>query len=241
MQYAASTQEEQGLEEGMREEVEHAGARAICARYTETHEHVAKLADGRERQYTLEVYLRYRNRCGKDRGDSSHPGHHLECLRSSIGKEWEGTSHHVNTSGDHGSSMDEGTDGRRAFHCRRQPHMQRYLRRFTDSTTEDQDHCSSKHRLVHASHSRRQLCKIEGACTREQDHDADNEANVTHTVGNKCFDRGAGGRETILLRLGTFIDPEADQQVRAEADQFPADEHDQEVLRKDDIEHGERK
>src|SRR5215472_17763034 len=119
MQHTASTQEEQGLEEGMREEMKHAGTRTIVgACYTQTHEHVAKLADGRERQHTLEVPLRKRNRSGKDRRDSSHPGYHLECLRSSGGKEWEGAGHHVNTGGDHSSSMDEGADGRRTLHGR---------------------------------------------------------------------------------------------------------------------------
>src|SRR2546429_9686392 len=99
----------------MREEVEHSRSRAISrTSNTKSDEHVTKLADSREGQYTLEVPLCYSNCSCKDRGESTYPGNHLECLRSSHGKEWESTSHHVNTSGDHSSGMDQCADRCRA-------------------------------------------------------------------------------------------------------------------------------
>src|SRR5260370_9224982 len=82
VQHAARAQEEQGLEESMREEVEHAGARAIdVACYTQTNEHVSQLADRRESQHALEIGLRDRDQRGKARWDSTDPGYNLEIRR----------------------------------------------------------------------------------------------------------------------------------------------------------------
>src|SRR5258707_13516797 len=91
MQHGARAHEEQGLGESMREEVEHAGARAIdVACYTQTKEHVTQLADRRESQHALEIGLRDRDQRGKDRCDSTDPGYNLESRRVGSRKQQEG-------------------------------------------------------------------------------------------------------------------------------------------------------
>src|SRR6266571_2381291 len=105
VEHATTAQEEEGLEECMCEEVEHARARAIhTARYTKANEHVAKLADRREGQHALEVSLCERTHCCIDSGDAANPGNDLE----SVGRvEREGACHHVDASRDHGRRVDE--------------------------------------------------------------------------------------------------------------------------------------
>src|SRR5947209_9225903 len=92
MQHAARAEEEEGFEEGVREEVEHTGARAICtACYAEADEHVAKLADGREGQHALEVGLGEGAGGRKDGGNAANPGNDLKRRWSRSGKKREGT------------------------------------------------------------------------------------------------------------------------------------------------------
>ena len=49
----------------------------------------------------------------------------------------------------------------------------------------------------------------------EENSQPDEKAEVTDAIGDECFDRRVGG--------GFLFVPEADQQIRAEADQFPED------------------
>jgi len=240
VQDAASAEEEQSLEEGVREEVKHAGAGAIgCAGHTQTNEHVAQLADRREGQHALEIVLREGDQRGEDGGDAAHPGHNEKCRRASRREEREGTRYHVDASRDHRGGVDQRADGRRAFHRGRQPDMQRDLGGFANRAAEDEDHCQRQQTLIHVRHARRQLVEIEGSGVGEQDHDADDEADVAYARGDEGFYRGGSRRKAILFRLGALVDPEADQQVRTQAHQFPADEHHQEVLREGDDEHRE--
>src|SRR5579875_3679650 len=128
VQDATSAQEEQGLEEGMREQVKHARAGAISATSdTQPDKHIAKLADGGKCQDALEVPLAHGNRSGKESGECAYPGDDLERLRPGGGKEGEGACHHVDTCGHHSSGMNESADRRWAFHSGWQPDMQREL------------------------------------------------------------------------------------------------------------------
>src|SRR3989442_8660714 len=129
VKYAASTQEEQRFEEGVREEVEHAGAGTeLRARYAKADEHVAKLANRREGQYTLEVALHKANGRGEESSDTTNPGDNTEGCGACSGEEREGARHHVDTGRDHCRCMDERAHGRRTFHRWWQPDLQRYLR-----------------------------------------------------------------------------------------------------------------
>src|SRR6266487_7196941 len=106
---------------------------------------------------------------------------------------------------------------------------------------ENQNHSNGEHRLVHVHDGCWQLAKVECASIDEQDHDANDKANVTYPVRNKGFDRCACWRETILSGFGSLVEPEADKQVRTETYQFPSDEDHQEICRKDDHKHGKSK
>src|SRR6266567_8440978 len=106
--HATSAQEEQSLEEGMREEVEH--ARTGCILRTtnaKAHKHIPKLADGRERQHALEVGL-YQSNSGSEEGSNrANPGHNRKSCGIGCCEEREGTRNHVDTGSDHRGSVDQ--------------------------------------------------------------------------------------------------------------------------------------
>src|SRR6266571_7215897 len=116
--------------------------------------------------------------------------------------------------------------------------MQGYLCRFAYCATENQDHGNGEHRFVHVHDCCWQLAKVECASIDEQDHDADDKANIAYPVGNKGFDGCACRRETVLGGLALLVEPEADKQVRTETYQVPSYEDHQEICRKDDCKHG---
>ncbi len=223
----------------MCEEVEHTGSWAIHGtRYAQADEHVSQLANGRESQHPLEVGLHQGNRGGKNRSNASNPGHDLERRRVGSRKKWEGARYHIHARCDHRSRVDQRADGCRAFHRRWQPDLQWYLRRFTYCAAEDQDHGGCQHSLVHVRNRCRQLAEIKGTRVGEQDHDADDKADIAHAVRNKGLNGCARRRKTVFLWLGSLVAPEADQQVRTETHQFPPDEDHQEVLGKNNHQHG---
>src|SRR5260370_40761769 len=108
MPHAARSEEEEGFEGGVREEVEHTGAGAIGTTcYAEADEHVAKLADGREGQHALEVGLGESAEGRKDGGNAANPGNDLKCSGTSGSKKREGPSHHVDAGPDHCSRRNQ--------------------------------------------------------------------------------------------------------------------------------------
>ena len=81
--HAAGGQEEQGLEERVREQVEHRGhhgkLRHIAHARPQAHEHIAKLADRRVRHDPLEVILRQGDRGRQQRrGAANDRDQHLD-------------------------------------------------------------------------------------------------------------------------------------------------------------------
>ena len=60
---------------------------------------------------------------------------------------------------------------------------------------------------------------VERAKCNKNEHDAENKANVTDAVNDKSFTRSVG-----ILHL---IKPKTNQQIRTQADQFPANKHQQ--------------
>ena len=75
------------------------------------------------------------------------------------------------------------------------------------------------------------LADVERAQADEDQHDPEDEADVADAVDDE---RLLGGQRRRALAV-----PEADQQVAAQADQLPRDEHDQEAVRQDQQEHRE--
>ncbi len=140
----AGAQEEQCLEEGVREEVEHARRHAARA---ERQEHVAELADRREGQDALDVVVDQAHRrredrreAADDRDDRQRQGHRLE--------QRERARHQVDARGDHGRGMDQGGDRRRALHRVWQPDVERELAALADRAQEDPDARPEQDRLT---------------------------------------------------------------------------------------------
>ncbi len=73
--------------------------------------------------------------------------------------------------------------------------------------------------------------KFDGAGDRPEEDDPEHEAEVADAVAEEGLAGGVGG--------GGLLVPEADQEVGADADQFPEDEHHQEIRRHDDADHRE--
>ena len=69
----------------------------------------------------------------------------------------------------------------------------------------------------------------QGAGGVVEPEEAEEEADVADARGDEGFFRGGGG--------GRFVEPEADEQIRSEADEFPADEEKQEAVGDEEAEH----
>jgi len=69
--------------------------------------------------------------------------------------------------------------------------MEWHLSRFANRAAENQDHGYREHCLVHVQYGCWQLAKVESARIDEQDHDADDKANIAYSVRNKGFNRCA--------------------------------------------------
>ena len=132
--HRAGAEEQQRLEEGVREQVEHADRIGADAHGDE---HVAELRAGRIGDDALDVVLhqadgrREHGRGGADEDD--------EALR--IRREFEQRRqprHHEHAGGHHGRRMDQRGDRRRAFHGVGQPGVQQELRRLAHRAHEQQ-------------------------------------------------------------------------------------------------------
>ena len=77
----------------------------------------------------------------------------------------------------------------------------------------------------------RQLREVHRAERDPRQDDAEDEPEVADAVGEEGFLRGVGS--------GVLLEPEADEQVAAHADQLPKHEHHEEVVREHDAEHRE--
>src|SRR5579859_6801812 len=124
MNNAPRAQEEQRFEERVGEEVEHTRSIAIGrTSYPQANEHVAKLANGGEGQYSLEVGLYKGNRRREEGSETASPGYYLESCRIGCREEREGAGYHIYSSGNHRCRVDQCADRSRAFHGRGQPDM----------------------------------------------------------------------------------------------------------------------
>jgi hypothetical protein len=129
--------------------------------------------------------------------------------------------------------MDEGGHRRRAFHRVGQPDEQRQLSALAARSDEQHQH---DHRGNRSGDGLRLGRVVDALVTQRADelegHEhRDHEPEVADTVGDERLLAG-GGR-------GIAGVPETDQQVRARADAFPAEERDEQVLAEDEHQHAE--
>jgi len=234
-------QEEQGLEERVVHQVEHAGGvpgvsllgqgKEVPAR-PQGQEHVSQLADGRVGQNPLDVGVVQRHgRCHQG-SNASNDGNYEHRVRR-LHHHGVGTGHEVHTGLDHGGCMDKGRDRGRALHGIRKPVVQGELGGLTDRTTKDEEGAEGQH-AVPADEVLEVI--VEDVLVVQVPAEADEEdeqAEHEHYVADPGDQEGLLGRGG---RGGLGV-PEPDEQVGTQADQLPEDEHLQVVGRQDQAQH----
>ena len=142
--------------------------------------------------------------------------------------------------------MDHGADGRRTFHRVRQPDVQRELRRFTNRADdqEDADQRSGAPAQPAEQDRRGRRQRVEHLLVVEDVAEAERAGAGVQVGDAEQHDHvgDAGRREGFDRRfVGAFLlEPEADQHVRAQAHDFPADEQQQQVIRHHQRQHRAR-
>ena len=197
--------------------------------------HVSKLGDSRIREDAFDVVLHEPDSSGQERRRDANRRDDRQRMRRMT--EQDGVAaNHVDTGGDHRRRMDEGRDRSRPFHRIGQPDVERDLRRFARRAHEqqqrDQRNRPERRLRREGGGGARHLVKIEGAEPRKRQQHAEKEAEVADSVDDEGFLAGVGG--------GLLFEPEADQQVRAQADAFPPDEQHQEIRAQHEHEHERR-
>src|SRR6185312_2231750 len=103
----------------MRSEMEYA---STIVMHTFAQEHVTELADGRIRQYPLDVQLEQGHGLGEESGYASYDSNDLQCGGRDL-EQWVGTSNEIHPGGYHGCGMDQRADRRGTLHSVRKPHI----------------------------------------------------------------------------------------------------------------------
>ena len=223
MDDAPGAEEQQRLEHGVREEVEHRGHVPQSARMgigrgadAQRHDHEADLRNGTERQHTLDVALHAGHDGGIKRRKGPDIGRPVQHLGRIADKEREHARHEVDARHDHRRGMDQRRHGRRALHGVGQPDMQREHGALARTADEHQpqrqrDHRTGGSQQLHVGREgeRPGIVPVE--------EDADEEPQVGEARHDKRLLRG---RDRLLLRV-----IETDEQVGAYAHQFPEEVH----------------
>ena len=145
---------------------------------------------------------------------------------------------HVHAGGDHGGRVDQRGNGGRAFHRVGQPDVQRELRGFAGGADEHQQRDRAEDAEARdfgvelaAAEDGVDVREAQRAEDRQHEQHAEQEAGVADAVDD----------ERLLARIarGLLVEVEADQQVAAQTDAFPADEQQRVVVRQHQHQHEE--
>ena len=202
------------------------------------HEHVSQLRTGGICDNAFDVVLHQTNSRGKKcRGRAQECD---ECHRLwRVFHQGRHTTDKEHARGHHGRRVDQGRHRCRAFHRVGQPCVQNQLGRFTHGTDEQQER--QQVRRIPFGPQEMQLRFRQGGCRRKdivkhnaigqikQAENTQGKAKVTHTVDNEGLDRRC-------VRRGFFV-IEPDQQVGCDAHAFPAKEHLDKVVGRDQHQH----
>ena len=227
--HRTGSEEQQRLEEGVCVEMEDPRAeRADPHRQ----EHVTELRDGRIRQHALDVVLDQADRAREKR--RRRPNHRNHQHRLGRVAEQHGVpANHVHARRHHRRRVNQRRDWRRTFHRVRQPDVQRNLCGFAGGADEQQQRRNREHAPARLDRELRNaegdLLEIDRMELGEEKERAEDEREVADTVDDE---RLLGG-----VRRGLLLVPEADQQVRAEADALPPDEHHRQAGAEDQHQH----
>ena len=228
-------QEQQRLEERVREQMENAGR---IGRSAERHGHVAELGQGRIGDDLLDVVGHQADQPHREGGDAADQQDQVE--RDLAALEQRGQArHHEDARRHHGGGMDHRRDRGRTFHRIGQPDMQRHLCRLAHGTNEQEQADQAQH--TQAGERRQLLCQrlalgehggiVQATGSGQQRPHAEQKPEIAQTVDQEGLEPRAR-----CARAGV---PEPDQQVRHQADPLPTDEQQQEIVRHHQQQHGE--
>ena len=193
--------------------MEHRGRQRTDA---EREHHIAELADRRVSEDTLDLTLRQSDARGKNRREAADPGDEIHEKRRSR-KDEIGARDEIDARDDHRRRMNQGGNGRRAFHRIGQPDVQWELAGFSDRADEyEEPRNGQKHRAQRQClkrHERPKRQKIERAEMNLQQQDAQEQAEVTDARRDERLLRRLARRHALVV--------EANQEIRAEPDAFP--------------------
>ncbi len=221
----ACAEEEEGLERAVREEVEDGGAAVADGQGAE---HVAELADRRIGQDALDVVLGQRGQARADHGDRGHHGEHDQ-RGGGGGEDGEETGHEIDTGRHHRRGVDQRRDGRRTGHRVRQPGVQRELRRLARDTGQQQQRDQRRVVQAAAGDGAEDAGDPEGPGVCGQREDAEEERDVAELGDEEGLEGGGAG--------GLGLPVVADEEVGADAHDFPADQQQHQVAGVDDQQH----
>ncbi len=205
-------------------------------------EHEAELADRRVGQHLLHVVLGEaddRREQRRQRADGRHDRHRAR--RQQV--DGVHARDHVDAGGHHGGGVNQRRDRRRAGHRVGQPDVERNLRRLAGGADEEEQRRPEGDRrgkdgpgeqrghetAAAAGRARRDLLEVERPRVLEQQEHPDQEPEVADPVDDERLLAG--------VRVGGLLVPKTDQQVAAEADALPADEHHREAVPEDQHQH----
>ena len=228
----AGAEEQQRLEERVRHQVED---RRRVAAHADREHHVGQLADRRIGQHALDVGLHQRQQRRPEGRARSDPGDQVAGRGRGL-DHGEEARQQVDAGRDHRGRVDQRRDGRRALHRVGQPDVQRELRALADragdqAQREQRDDGLAEHHAVDQQQLSAvvDLSDVERAgAVPDQDQRREQAEVAQPRDQERLLRRGGGGR---------LVEPEADQEVRGDADQLPEDEEHQQVAGQDQAEH----
>ena len=215
----SGTEEQQGLEEGVGDHVEHAGHERTRA---DREEHVPELGDRGVGQHLLDVVLSHRRERGNQRRGQTDPRDHV-VRPTGLGQQWIEPRRQEDARGDHRGRVDESRDGRRTGHGIGQPDEQRQLGRLAGRREEEQQHDRGgghTRYLTVGQHS--DIGVVDRAESHPHEERPEHEPHVADSVGHEGLLAGSG--------VGLVGEPEADQQVGAGTDALPTEEGEHQVV-----------
>ena len=224
----SGAQEEEGLEKGVRHEVEDSRREGA---HPARQEHVAKLADGGVSEDPFDVVLHQGDGGGQQGGRRPDDG---DRHQSGRGQEEEdvGAGDHVDAGRHHGGGVNEGADGGGSFHGVGEPGVERDLGRLAGGPQEEEERDGRRRRPAGREFFRRgreDVSVVQRSERREDQKEAHRKAEVAHAVDDKRLLPGVG--------RGLPLVPKTDEQVRAEPNALPADEEEHEVVGQDQERH----
>ena len=211
-------QEQQRFKERVGHQVEN---RRIPCLHAKREEHVANLAHGRVSENTFDVGLYQRGKTGQQQRNRPDNTHQMQNFRRHQ-EQAVGTGNQVHTGGYHGCGVDQCRNRGRAGHRVCQPGLQRQLRGFTDSTTQQHQGCQHQREFLFHFFPPCQFhhfAEVQGAQFVVKNEQRKSEEDVTHTGHDERFHC-----RCAILRIGVI---ETDQQIGAQAHAFPAEVHQQ--------------